>query len=126
MAKANTDLLLLPCPTLGGLEPHAVHLAGPEGQHQLISLLDVQARFPTGQRGGRMTPAQLAVDYASRDLVTLTMAMIAGGAAITHFILSGSPLPFIRDHRQGWIKAYDTILFFGWLAAFLGVSIAHI
>lgn len=73
-----------------------------------------------------MSPAELAIDYASRDLVTITMAAIAAGAVLAHFILKGSPLPFIRDHREIYVRTYDTLLFIGWLATFYLISIAKI
>ena len=73
-----------------------------------------------------MSPAELTMAYASRDLVTITMAVIAAGAVLAHFILKGSPLPFIRDHREIWVRTYDTMLFIGWLASFALISIAKI
>jgi hypothetical protein len=73
-----------------------------------------------------MTPAELSMAYASRDLVTITMTAISAVAVMAHFILKGSPLPFIRDHREIWVRSYDTILFIGWLATFSLISIAKI
>jgi hypothetical protein len=73
-----------------------------------------------------MTPAELALGFANRDLVTLTMALIAFGLVVGHFVFESSPLPFIRDHRRSWVKGYDTLLIIGWLAAFALISFAKI